>query len=83
MARPGPKTHGCSASWSLSTRSECADDGLPSWLCSDLSFFILPFSGDGEIDLKEFQEFNRKYPMLLFPAFYVQNILRCKVLGTI
>lgn len=36
---------------------------------------------DGEIDFDEFRELNRRYPMVLFPAFRLQDAFRRKTLG--
>jgi Ca2+-binding EF-hand superfamily protein len=36
---------------------------------------------DGKIDFEEFQEMVRNDPHLMFPAFQLQQLLRCKLLG--
>mmetsp|Transcript_6926 Transcript_6926/g.9287 ORF Transcript_6926/g.9287 Transcript_6926/m.9287 type:complete len:267 (+) Transcript_6926:63-863(+) len=41
----------------------------------------LDINGDGIVTLEEFLVINRQFPLLLFPAFKMQNILRTKVLG--
>ncbi len=42
---------------------------------------LIDSDGDGVISFREFQEFNRKYPAILFPAFKLQNHIRSKVFG--
>eukprot|EP00924_Labyrinthula_sp_SR-Ha-C_P001449 maker-scaffold_55-snap-gene-0.43-mRNA-1 protein AED:0.02 eAED:0.02 QI:365/1/1/1/0.33/0.25/4/483/232 len=39
-------------------------------------------SGDGLIDFKEFKELSRKYPMLAYPVFLLQQKLQEATLGT-
>jgi len=41
----------------------------------------LDANGDGEVSLSEWILFNKKYPMLLFPAYQLQEKLREKVIG--
>lgn len=38
-------------------------------------------SGDGLIDFDEFIAIERKYPMLLFPAFHLQDVMQRRTLG--
>ena len=40
---------------------------------------LIDSDGDGVISFREFQDFNRKYPAILFPAFKLQNHIRGKV----
>ena len=42
---------------------------------------LIDSDGDGVISFREFQDFNRKYPAILFPAFKLQNHIRGKVFG--
>jgi Ca2+-binding EF-hand superfamily protein len=42
---------------------------------------IIDVNGDGVISFDEFQEFNRKYPCMLFPAFQMQQHLRKGIYG--
>ena len=41
----------------------------------------LDANGDGEVSISEWIMFNKKYPLLLFPAYQMQGILREKVIG--
>eukprot|EP00639_Heterosigma_akashiwo_P029979 CAMPEP_0194665440 /NCGR_PEP_ID=MMETSP0295-20121207/2101_1 /TAXON_ID=39354 /ORGANISM="Heterosigma akashiwo, Strain CCMP2393" /LENGTH=262 /DNA_ID=CAMNT_0039547459 /DNA_START=151 /DNA_END=935 /DNA_ORIENTATION=+ len=41
----------------------------------------LDADGDGEITIQEFILYNKQYPLLLWPAYSIQNHLRLKVLG--
>ncbi len=41
----------------------------------------LDANGDGEISISEWILFNKKYPLLLFPAYQMQGKLREKVIG--
>ncbi|GMH62491.1 hypothetical protein TrRE_jg6128 [Triparma retinervis] len=41
----------------------------------------LDANGDGEISISEWILFNKKYPLLLFPAYQMQAVLREKVIG--
>ena len=36
---------------------------------------------DGMISFEEFQDFNRNYPIMLFPSFQMQNIIRERLFG--
>jgi len=38
-------------------------------------------NGDGLIEMEEFMELNRKFPMLMFPAFRLQDVMQKKTLG--
>lgn len=42
---------------------------------------VVDANGDGQISWREFQDFNRRYPMILFPAFTMQQDLRRRVFG--
>ena len=42
---------------------------------------LLDADGDGEVTYSEFKGFNSQYPILLFPAYRMQEILRSKILG--
>jgi Ca2+-binding EF-hand superfamily protein len=42
----------------------------------------LDVDGDGRISLQEFTKFNQGHPLLLYPAYGIQQTLRCKILGT-
>jgi Ca2+-binding EF-hand superfamily protein len=42
---------------------------------------LIDGDGDGTVSFEEFVEFNRKYPVMLFPAFKMQQTLREKVFG--
>ena len=47
-----------------------------------VSLNVLPFSvQDGLIDYNEFCELERRYPLILFPAFRLQDSLQRKSLG--
>ncbi|GMI17626.1 hypothetical protein TrLO_g4447 [Triparma laevis f. longispina] len=41
----------------------------------------LDANGDGEVSISEWIMFNKKYPLLLFPAYQMQGKLREKVIG--
>jgi len=41
----------------------------------------LDVDGDGTVSLEEFSKFNRQFPLLLYPAFQLQNTLRIKLFG--
>ena len=41
----------------------------------------LDANGDGEVSISEWIMFNKKYPLLLFPAYQMQGLLREKVIG--
>ena len=41
----------------------------------------LDANGDGEVSISEWIMFNKKYPLLLFPAYQMQALLREKVIG--
>ena len=42
---------------------------------------LIDINGDGVVSFEEFQDFNRKYPCLLFPAFKMQMALRENIYG--
>lgn len=42
---------------------------------------VIDANGDGRVSFREFQDFNRRYPMILFPAFTMQQDLRRRVFG--
>lgn len=42
----------------------------------------LQTNADGMIDYEEFKTINRRYPMMLFPAFRLQDSIRKKTLGS-
>jgi len=42
---------------------------------------LLDADGNGQINLQEFILYNKKYPILLYPAFQIQSTIRRKVLG--
>ena len=41
----------------------------------------LDTDGDGQVSFTEFQDFNKQYPALLFPAFEMQQSLRTRIKG--
>jgi len=42
---------------------------------------LLDSDGDGSVTYSEFKKFNQQYPILLFPAYRMQEKLRAKILG--
>jgi len=42
---------------------------------------LLDANGDGQVSMAEWVLFNKQYPLLLFPAYQLQGILREKVIG--
>ena len=41
----------------------------------------LDVDGSGNVNFEEFLEYSKDYPQLLFPAFYLQEVMRTKCLG--
>jgi len=59
----------------------CGDSG--SSLIAHSATYVLFRNDDGMIDFEEFQLMNRRYPLVLFPIFRLQDLLQKATLGTL